>query len=72
MSPATANEKRYMNFPAAARYTGMSEMTLRRLVNAGHLRTYKPTGSRLTVFDKIELDLFVHGTNAQEQQCPQP
>jgi excisionase family DNA binding protein len=56
---ATANEARYMNYPQASRYSGLSEMTLRRLVHAGHLKVYKPTGARLTVFDRIELDEFV-------------
>jgi excisionase family DNA binding protein len=61
MATATANESRYLNFPMASRYTNMSVMTLRRLVNAGHLRTYRPTGGRLVLIDRAELDALIHG-----------
>ena len=46
MTTATASETRYMNYQAAARYSGMSEMTLRRLVEADRLRVYRPTHSK--------------------------
>jgi excisionase family DNA binding protein len=64
MSTATAHEQRYMAYPAAARYTGMSEQTLRRAVDAGKLKVYRPTrptGGRLVVFDVRELDAFIRG-----------
>jgi excisionase family DNA binding protein len=69
MSPAvaTASEARYLNYPSAARYAGMSEQTLRRLVAARRLKVYRPTGARLTVFDRAELDDYIHGAKS----CPQ-
>jgi excisionase family DNA binding protein len=48
--------QRYFDYPAAARYTGMSPSTIRRLHETGRLHAYKPTGARKTLFDKQELD----------------
>jgi excisionase family DNA binding protein len=61
MTPATAQEQRYLNYADASRYTGMSEQTLRRMVDAGRVRVYRPTGGRLVLFDVRELDAFVRG-----------
>jgi excisionase family DNA binding protein len=60
---STATEQRYLDYPAAARYSGMSEATLRRLVDSGRLKAYRPTGQRKVVFDRAELDEFIHSTN---------
>jgi excisionase family DNA binding protein len=64
---ATATEARYLSYPAAARYCGVSEQTLRRAVDAGRLRVYRPTGGRLVVFDRAELDEFIHGSGGLSQ-----
>ena len=58
---------RYLGgYPAAARYSGLSEMTLRRLVEAGKLHVYRPTGSRKVVFDKAELDALIRGSAVEQ------
>lgn len=59
-------EQRYIGgYPAASRYTAMSTQTLRRLVQDGALRAYKPTGSsgRKIVFDRVELDALIRGNS---------
>lgn len=61
---------RYLPYPAAARYTGMSEQTLRRLVDQGRLKTYKPTGGRKVVFDRLELDELVQGSQVAPVSQP--
>jgi excisionase family DNA binding protein len=70
---AAPTEVRFMGYKAAAIYCGMSEMTLRRLVEAGKLKTYRPTGGRLVVFDRAELDALIHGSGASsilaEEDC---
>jgi excisionase family DNA binding protein len=56
---------RYLGgYPAAARYSGLSEMTLRRLVDAGKLRVYKPTGQRKVLLDRWELDALIQSSGA--------
>jgi excisionase family DNA binding protein len=65
---ATASETRYLNYPAASRYCGISEQTLRRLVEAGRLKVYRPTGGRLVVFDRAELDEFIHDSGESEAE----
>ena len=64
MTTAMNTEQRYMPYREAARYTGMSEMTLRRQVEAGRLKVFRPTAGRLVVFDRDDLDRFVRGSNA--------
>jgi excisionase family DNA binding protein len=67
MSTATVNEtsQRYMSYPVAARYCGMSAQSLRRAVSEGRLKVYRPTGRRLVVFDVRELDAFIRGEPEQ-------
>jgi excisionase family DNA binding protein len=55
-----------MGYAAAARYCGMSAQTLRRLAEAGRLKVYRPTAARLVVFDRAELDEFIHGSQADQ------
>jgi excisionase family DNA binding protein len=62
MSTATDTMQRYLSYPAAARYSGMSEQTLRRLVEAGRLKAYRPTGSRKVIFDVRELDELIQSS----------
>ena len=63
MSATTATEtaQRYLTYPTASRNCGMSQQTLRRMVEAGRLRAYRPTGGRKVVFDVRELDALVRG-----------
>jgi excisionase family DNA binding protein len=56
----TATPTRYLRYQEAAQYTRVSVATLRRAVDSGRLRAYRPSEGRV-VFDKSELDQFVHG-----------
>jgi hypothetical protein len=62
MQMSTATETRYLDYPRASAYSGMSEGTLRRLVDAGQLKTFRPTGSRKALFDKLQLDEVILGS----------
>jgi excisionase family DNA binding protein len=65
MTTATYTVQRFFSYRAAAIYCGMSAQSLRRLVQTGKLKTYRPTGGRLVVFDRAELDAFVHSSGAE-------
>ncbi|MHB1422136.1 MAG: helix-turn-helix transcriptional regulator [Gemmataceae bacterium] len=60
-----AMQQRYLPYSAAARYTGMSEQTLRRLVEDGRLPVYRPTGGRKVVFDRFEIDKLIRGATSK-------
>ncbi|HEY7423273.1 MAG TPA: hypothetical protein VH682_03435 [Gemmataceae bacterium] len=49
---------RWMHYPAMATYSGVSEMTLRRLVDAGRLHVSKPT-PRTALLDRLEVDRYL-------------
>lgn len=66
MSKQTA-EPRYLNYPAAAKYIGVSVGTLRRMVERGEAKAY-PIGERLVRFDRAELDALVRGDRKEEQK----
>jgi excisionase family DNA binding protein len=52
---------RYLGgYRAAASYSEMSVATLRKLVEDGRLKAYRPTGSRKVVFDRGEIDRLIH------------
>jgi excisionase family DNA binding protein len=51
----TAAGVRYLSWAAAARYTGLSQMTLRRLVATGRLHLLMPM-ARCPRLDRHELD----------------
>lgn len=53
--------QRYLTYQTAAAYIGISVATLRRMVDAGKVRTY-PLGERLVRFDRLELDQYVRGS----------
>jgi excisionase family DNA binding protein len=55
--------QRWLGLPEAARYTGISEQTLRRMVRGGKLRLYAPT-ERRRVVDRLELDALIQGSVA--------
>jgi excisionase family DNA binding protein len=64
MTAATMDTTRYLGgYPAAARYSGLSEGTIRRLVEAGRLHVYRPT-ERKALFDRHELDALIQGRAA--------
>ncbi len=46
---------RFLSYKGAAQYTGLSEMTLRRLVAAGRLHVSRPVPGAVR-FDRLELD----------------
>jgi len=48
-------ETRFMSLPDAARYSGMSASTLRRMAGDGKLRLLRPYG-RILLIDRAELD----------------
>jgi excisionase family DNA binding protein len=62
MGTTTETTARYLPYPAAASYSGMSVQTLRRLVESGRLKAYRPAGARKVVFDKVELDVYIHAS----------
>lgn len=50
----------YVNYRAAAKYTGLSVSTLRRAVEAGALAPpFRPSGARATVFSYAQLDAYI-------------
>jgi excisionase family DNA binding protein len=49
---------RFLSYKQAAAYTGLSEMTLRRLVNAGRLHVARPMPGTVR-FDRHELDAMM-------------
>jgi excisionase family DNA binding protein len=64
MATTTTDITRYLGgYPAAACYSGLSEGTIRRLVESGRLRVYRPT-ERKTLFDRFELDALIQGSAA--------
>ena len=60
--------QRYMSYADASRYSGMSEQTLRRLVEAGRLKVYRPTGSRKVVFDRLQLDELIQSSSHDSRE----
>jgi excisionase family DNA binding protein len=61
---ATAVEMRFMSYRQASVYSGMSESSLRRLVEAGKLTPHKPLGN-VVLFDREQLDRVILG-NSEE------
>jgi excisionase family DNA binding protein len=55
---------RYMGYRDASLYSGMSGQTLRRLVEAGRLKAYRPTGARKILLDRCEIDRLIHDSEA--------
>jgi excisionase family DNA binding protein len=51
--------QRWLSYPQASRYSGMSESTLRRLVEAKRLRVFRPTSDRKVILDREELDKLI-------------
>jgi excisionase family DNA binding protein len=64
MSTTAETTARYMGYREASAYSSLSVGTLRRLVESGRLRVYRPTGARKILFDKVELDQLVHSCAA--------
>jgi excisionase family DNA binding protein len=54
----TVEAGRWMRMPEAVRYGKMSQMTLRRLEEAGELRFLRPR-PRVLLIDRIELDKYL-------------
>jgi excisionase family DNA binding protein len=52
---------RYLKVPEAARYSRMSEMTLRRLEAEGRLHFLRPK-PRVVLIDRQQLDTYLAGT----------
>lgn len=49
----------YTNYKGAAKYTGLSVSTLRRMVEAGELAIFRPTGSAAVRFSYESLDAIM-------------
>jgi excisionase family DNA binding protein len=63
MTTATVSDTtthRYLTYARAAAYASVSAQTLRRWVDSGRLRAYRPS-ERIVLFDVRELDLLIHG-----------
>jgi excisionase family DNA binding protein len=70
MSVAAETTQRYLSYADASRYSGMSEQTLRRLVDSGRLKVYRPTGGRKVVFDRHQLDELIQASAETEETGP--
>jgi excisionase family DNA binding protein len=55
-------EQRWFSLSQASLYTGMSTESLRRLIAAGKLRAHRPTGMRLLLVDRIQLDELIEAS----------
>jgi excisionase family DNA binding protein len=51
--------RRFVSYPEARDYSGLSVMTLRRLVAEAKLKAYKPTGERKVLLDIHQLDALI-------------
>jgi excisionase family DNA binding protein len=60
--------QRYLNYNDAARYSGLSEGSLRALVAKRKLPVYRPTGSRKVLIDRHELDCLIHNSSEQRDE----
>ena len=58
---ATETERRFLSYSEASEYCGVSAQTLRRAVDDGRLRAYRPAG-RTVLFAVRDLDRFIRGT----------
>jgi excisionase family DNA binding protein len=54
-TPVELAEARWLDYRRAAKYSALSAATLRRMVEGGKLRAYRPHGRRV-VLDRVELD----------------
>jgi len=52
---------KWLTIQDASKYCGLSSDSIRRLIDAGDLRAYRPVGGRVLV-DRAELDEFIIGT----------
>jgi excisionase family DNA binding protein len=59
---------RYLDYRGAARYSDLSETTLRRLIESGKLRAYRPTGERKVLIDRTELDELIQASVTGKQE----
>ena len=57
-----ASSRRFLTVRSAAMYTGLSEESVRRLVNTGKLKGYRPLRGRL-LLDRRQIDAFILGSN---------
>ena len=57
----TATSQRYVTYPQASAYSGLSERSLRRLAARGELAVYRPVPGRV-VLDLRQLDAFIRST----------
>jgi excisionase family DNA binding protein len=53
--------QRWLNFSEAEKYSGLSESTLRRLIDARKLRVFRPT-ARKVLIDRGELDALIESS----------
>ena len=63
MAEQKTGEVAFLGFPDAATYVGVSVGSLRRLVQAGRLRIYRPTPKR-SVLSRTDLDAFMESCAA--------
>jgi len=62
----TVSEARYLSLPDAARYSGVSASTLRRMAGDGKLRLLRPYG-RILLIDRAELDALLQDGRAESE-----
>lgn len=56
-------ERRFIGIVDAAKYSGISRRTLRRMIAAGILKAYQPGGRLL--FDLVELDTAIRAAEGR-------
>jgi excisionase family DNA binding protein len=61
LNAATSDEARFLTLQQAAAFSGLSEMSLRRLVAAGRLTVYRPL-RRKALLDRRQLEALIRGS----------
>jgi excisionase family DNA binding protein len=56
-----ASTKRFFRLAEAADYSGLSQQTLRRMIERAEIKGHRPTGSRPILVDRLELDRVITG-----------
>lgn len=55
---------RFLTIAGASSYSGLSTLTIRRLIAAGRLKSFRPVPRRI-VIDRLELDRYIESTSGR-------
>lgn len=67
LEQATPGDRRFLTIADAARYAGLSEESIRRMLSAGKLTALRPVSGRV-VIDRRQLDAVVLGSDRQPRK----